>query len=138
MAAAITSAYAAQKGIYGMKILGGGHLLREKKAAFDFALAQTFFHSIALGMQSEDEIAYNVLRFNGEPIPEALEARLFNKQKKIIIDPWCTRCQACVAACQHGAIAYEEDLDQMVVNREKCVLCGYCGKRCPDFCIKII
>jgi len=24
------------------------------------------------------------------------------------------------------------------VEREKCILCGYCGARCPDFCIKIV
>lgn len=138
MQSAIEAAYAMGKGIYGMKILGGGHLLKEKQTAFDFALSKPFFHSIALGMQSEDEILYNVLRFNEAPIPEDLAARLAGRQKRLVIDPWCTRCQACVAGCQHGAMVYNQEADQMQVDASKCVLCGYCAKRCPDFCIKII
>ncbi len=135
---AIEAAYSSGKGIYGMKVLGGGHLLKEKKAAFDFALSKPFFHSIALGMQSEDEILYNVLKFKGQEIPGQLEEMLFHKQKRIVIDPWCTRCRACVEGCQHGAMQYIEADDKMVVDAQKCVLCGYCAKRCPDFCIKII
>lgn len=138
MQAAIDKAYLAGKGIYGMKILGGGHLLKDKEAAFDFALSQRFFHSIALGMQSEDEILYNVLRFEGSEIPKDLVHRLANKQKHLVIDPWCTRCQACVGACQHRAMHYDVAADKMKVDRATCVLCGYCAKACPDFCIKII
>jgi len=138
MAAAISKAYATGKGIYGMKILGGGHLLKEREAAFDFALSQNFFHSIALGMQHEDEIDYNVARLNGLPISDDLRRRLDQKEKHIKIDPWCTRCKACIEGCQHGAMTYDEKMDQMVVLKHKCVLCGYCAKRCEEFCIKII
>ena len=138
MQSAIEAAHAAGKGIYGMKILGGGHLLREKQAAFDFALSKPFFHSIALGMQSEDEILYNAMKFRAEAIPGQLEERLVNKRKHLVIDPWCTRCKQCLGGCQHGALSYIEEVDKIQVDRSKCVLCGYCGKRCPDFCIKIV
>ncbi len=138
MGAAIEAAHASGKGIYGMKILGGGHLLKQKTAAFDFALSKPYFDSFALGMQSEDEIDYNVLRLTGAPIGEDLEARLAKRTKRICIDPWCTRCQACVYGCQHGAMSYNTLLDKMTVDQTKCVLCGYCAKKCPDFCIKII
>ncbi|MCK8058917.1 MULTISPECIES: aldo/keto reductase [unclassified Fusibacter] len=138
MHAAITKAYDSGRGIYGMKVLGGGNLLSDRDAAFDFALSQTCFHSYALGMQHEDEIDFNVKRISGEDIEPELYERLKSKKKRISIDPWCTRCKACISACQHGALSFDALSDKMVVDRGKCVLCGYCSKKCADFCIKII
>lgn len=138
MLLAIKKAHQLGKGIYGMKILGGGNLLKQKEAAFDDALSNPYFHSMAIGMQSKDEITYNVKRIKGDVIPDDLAEKLSHKTKKLLIEPWCTLCMACQEACQHGALCLDEDHKQMQVNTDKCVLCGYCAPRCPEFCIKVI
>ncbi|HPU95984.1 MAG TPA: 4Fe-4S binding protein, partial [Bacillota bacterium] len=58
------------------------------------------------------------------------------KSKSILVEEWCTGCGACVPACKQGAIGIEEGLAK--VDRTKCVLCGYCGRACPNFNIRIV
>ena len=63
-------------GILGMKPLGGGNLLSSVDACFDYILKQNYIDSIAFGMQSFDEIDYNIKRVNGEQIPEQLALKV--------------------------------------------------------------
>lgn len=136
MLGAIKAAKEKNKGIYGMKPLGGGNLLNSIDDCFDFVLNLPFLDSIAVGMQRLEEVIANVNRFNGDPIPEEIQSQLSNKNRKLHIDFWCKRCGKCVEACKSKALAIEND--KLVVNREKCVLCGYCSSYCPEFCIKVV
>lgn len=50
-----------------MKPLGGGHLIAEREAALDYILnLDDCIDTIAIGMQSVNEVEYNCRRFSGE------------------------------------------------------------------------
>lgn len=133
MLAAIYQAAQAGKGIYAMKPLGGGHLLRDWSQALDYLLQIPEIHSIAVGMKNSDEVEHNAAFFEGRknlPRPQVSTRRLH-------IDDWCLGCSACVNACPNGALEIK-DGKAVVAFRDQCVFCGYCGASCPEFAIKVI
>lgn len=136
MLAAIKSAVARGKGVYGMKALGGGNLLNRKQEAFDFALSIDELASFAVGMQSIDEVDYNVKEFNRAAIPAELRQRVERQPRRLHIDDWCQGCGTCVARCGAKALRLVEG--KAVVDPSRCRLCGYCGAVCPEFCIKVV
>jgi len=123
-------------GIYGMKPLGGGNLLNRVDEAFDFVLNLDILDSIAVGMQNIDEVIANVCRFNGEDIPEDIKIRLSKRSRRLHIDFWCEGCGSCVKACRLKALKIVNN--KVEVDKNKCVLCGYCSHYCPNFCIKVV
>lgn len=136
MEAAISAAHSAGIGIYTMKALGGGNLFSKASECFNYALSLPFADSIAVGMQSEEEISANINYFNNETFtPEDL-LRLSQKSRKILIEDWCTGCGSCIGACSQNALQLSDG--RSVCNRNKCILCGYCSGHCPEWAIKII
>jgi aryl-alcohol dehydrogenase-like predicted oxidoreductase len=136
MLRAIENASKAGKGIYSMKALGGGNLIHSAKECFDFVLSNRNIHSVAVGMQSKEEIINNIAVFEGQVASEEIKNQINNKQRSLLIDFWCSGCGSCVEKCQQKALKIIGDKAQ--VDSEKCVLCGYCSAYCSDFCIKII
>lgn len=136
MLLAIEDAAKAGKGIYSMKALGGGNLIKNAEECLDFVLSNPNIHSIAIGMQSSAEIINNVLYFEKKEIPQEIKKQIDSKQRALHIDDWCIGCGSCSLKCQQKAICVIEGKAR--VNKEKCVLCSYCSAYCPDFCIKII
>ena len=135
MRSAVAKAHEAGKGIYAMKVLGGGLMIEELPKALSWAISDRNLHSIALGIASVRELETDVKLFEGEsPTEEELAATF--KKKSIIVEPWCTGCGSCEAACKQGAISMREG--KATVDKSKCVLCGYCGRACPDFHIRIV
>ncbi len=136
MEEAIELAKIAGKGIYGMKPLGGGNLLSQKQACFDYILGLESLDAIAIGLQSIDEVIYNVKKFNGQTIEKDLEDRVKASKKTLIISEWCTGCGECAKHCRQGAISIIDK--KAVIDYQKCVLCCYCSHYCQEFCIKVI
>ncbi len=136
MLTAVQAAYKAGKGIFSMKPLGGGNLLHESRQCFDFVLSKAYIHSIAVGMQSKEEVINNTMLFEGLEVPAAIEKSVQKKNRRLHIDSWCTGCGCCSQKCRQGAIRIEKG--RAVVDRGKCVLCGYCSAYCKEFCIKIV
>ena len=136
MVAAIHAAKKKGKGIYAMKALGGGNLLAQKQACFDFILGLEDLDAIAIGVQSVDEVRYDVRRINGEPISQQLAAAVAGSSKVIHISDWCEGCGECVKHCGPKALSIVEG--KAVIDNEKCILCCYCGTYCKLFCIKVI
>lgn len=123
------------KGIYGMKPLGGGHLIKDVENAFNFVRNIPYIDSIAIGMQSIDEIDANIHLLEKGFIPDDLKTNLRTKKRKLIVADYCLGCGNCVKRCkQHGI----EVIDGLATPNENCILCGYCAKVCPEFCIKVI
>lgn len=136
MLQAIKKAYKNAKGIYGMKPIGGGNLIHSVEESLDYAIHIDELHSIAVGMQAKEEVIANVLKFNGEKIPDEVIKKISKKPRRLHIDDWCEKCGNCVRHCKHHALELIDE--QIIVDGDKCVLCGYCSSYCPQFCIKIV
>ncbi len=137
MLAAIETAYKYGLGIYGMKVLGGGHLNASAKEAISFALELECLHALAIGMASLDELTANLCYMQGKDPSEDTVARLSQTKRRLKIEDWCTGCGYCVEACPQGALVVEHSLGRVVLRENCCILCGYCGAACPEMCLKI-
>ena len=137
MEAAAAEAHAAGIGVYGMKALGGGSLIARREEALRYALSLPFLDSVALGMQSLDEVDANCDFFEGHAPDPAVLARLDAQPRRLLVDFWCEGCGRCVARCKQKALSIGPD-GKCRVDPAKCALCGYCAAACPQFCIKII
>lgn len=136
MLSVIEAAHADGRGIIAMKPLGGGHLIQEREEALEFILGLDCVDTIAIGMQSVDEIAYNCAVFSGEePDPEIAE-RLGRVRRRMLIQEWCQGCGTCVDACRNHAITMVDGIAR--IDYDKCATCGYCARACPEFNIKVI
>jgi len=136
MERAIQKAHKNGKGIYAMKVLGGGNLINNKKHAFSYILSFPYLDSIAIGMKSRDEVLANVNMFEGKGVEPNIEKRLNSEKRKLLIEDWCMGCGNCVAHCHNNALSLQNG--RSVVKPDACILCGYCAGYCPEFCIKII
>ena len=123
-------------GVFSMKPLGGGNLLNRIEASFDYILNLEGLDSIAVGMQSLEEVEYNLGRFNNQAIDGLIREKLKSQKRALHIADWCTGCNACVLRCHQKALKMENS--KAVVDHSKCVLCGYCSTVCKDFCIKVV
>lgn len=135
MLKAIKKAYNMGKGIYAMKPLGGGHLINRSEEAFNFVRNIPFINSIAIGMQSKDEIDCDVSLMETGIAPEIAKKNIVKKDRRLIVADYCIGCGICVNTCRHNGISL---VDGKAVPNENCVLCSYCARNCPEFCIKVI
>jgi aryl-alcohol dehydrogenase-like predicted oxidoreductase len=135
MAEAIAAARAAGTGVYSMKPLGGGHLLKQAREAVSWVLAHQFVDSMAIGVRDVRELEADVALVEGRPV-DADELAGIARDKRLFIEDWCVQCGACVEACRQGALSMGQS--RPVVDYSRCVLCGYCVARCRDFCIKVL
>lgn len=124
------------RGVFSMKPLGGGNLLNRIDESFEFVLGLDCIDSFAIGMQSFDEVDYNVRRVSDNKIDVELKERLKRQPRKLIIADWCVNCGACIKRCQQKALL--PGSDKPIIDRSKCVTCGYCASVCKDFCIKVV
>lgn len=120
-------------GIFAMKPLGGGHLISDSLAALEYAIESPLLDSVAMGMQTIEEIDANVAAFNGD---FSLLDGLKNRPRKIMVHDWCEGCGKCAERCRQKAIKVIEG--RATVDQSKCVFCGYCARACPQFCIKVV
>ncbi len=122
-------------GIYSMKPLGGGHLINNLAEALNFLIPLDSLDSIAMGMQSREELLMNLAVFSGKPVPLEYKEKISTQTRSLFIEPWCEGCGQCVENCPQGALILKDN--KAVVLPEKCVLCIYCGAYCKEMCIKI-
>lgn len=133
---ALKVSYNTGKGIYGMKPLGGGHLISNVEESVEFVRNVPYLHSFAMGMQSKDEVDGNINLIDSRFIPDDIKQRINKKERKLQVADWCIGCGSCVKVCKNEGIHLVDN--KAVPNMEKCVLCGYCARKCPEFCIKVI
>lgn len=136
MIKAIKAAAGAGKGLYAMKALGGGNLIGRTEEAFSFVMSISELASVAVGMNTIDEVEYNACIFSGRPVDESLKSKVKRRPRRLHIEEWCRGCGRCVEKCLQGALRISGG--KLEVDRDRCILCGYCGAACPDFCIKVI
>ena len=132
---AVKKAFDHGKGIYSMKPLGGGNLISSYKESMKFILDIPYIHSIALGMQSYEEVIMNVCTFDNVEIPDEIRERLQSRTRHLHIDYWCEGCGRCIERCGQHALRIHNG--KAIVDKDKCVLCSYCANECPLFAIKV-
>lgn len=133
MEAAVARARAHNIGIFAMKPLGGGHLIADNRAALRYAIENPLLDSVAVGMQTVEEIDANVAAFEGD---EGRLDGLRDRPRRVMVHDWCEGCGKCAARCGQKAISIVNG--RATVDSEKCVFCGYCARACPQFCIKVV
>ena len=138
MEAAIEKCFANQKGVFLMKVLAGGNLIKEYADAMEYAQNISIGRaSISLGMVQQSEVKMNVNYFDGKDITKSLADLASSHEKQfLIVRGLCKACNKCVDVCHSSAI----DLSEGVANIEnsKCLRCGYCVGHCPQFAIRMI
>ena len=128
MEEAIRSAAARGIGVFAMKVLGGGHLAPDYKAALDYAGGLPGVTSLMLGMGRKKDVDDAILWAKGR-LPAAFAPDVTNK--RIFIDRGdCEGCGACAARCTSKAI-HLDNKGIAVINNEICIICGYCAPVCP-------
>lgn len=126
----------AGKGLYLMKVLGGGSLINEYDEALKFARNIEGYASIAIGMVSIPEVEFNVKYFNGE-LADAVISLDKAEKKATVVASNCKSCGQCIAACPADAISFDDD-NKARIDSAKCLTCGYCTPVCPEFAIRVI
>lgn len=69
-----------------------------------------------------------------------VETKKKKEEPKVNIDiykAWCKACGICVAFCPTGVLDKDESGYPFVKDIEKCINCGWCEIRCPDFAITV-
>ncbi len=120
------------KFIFAMKVLGGGHLLKSYSEALSYVLKLPWIDSFAIGMQTREEIDANV----SSVIHNIIGTDCVNKDRKLIIDPYCIGCGKCIQRCQQKALYLDEGRAKVI--KDRCILCSYCVGACEDFYIKVV
>ncbi|MFP4456248.1 MAG: aldo/keto reductase [Clostridia bacterium] len=123
------------KGIYAMKILGGGSLYKEVIEAFTFIKNYPNMDSFALGIGDLSELEFAVKFFTEGTINKTLLKKTSDINRKLYISSWCIGCGKCVEKCSQEALSLAGG--KVEVNTKRCILCGYCVGVCPELCIKI-
>lgn len=134
MLAALRYAHACGKGVYAMKMYGGGNFYREARASFDYVMRFPFIDAVAIGMGSVEEVELNLSWLHQREAPE-LESSI-QRPRRLHIESWCSGCGACMENCRYEALKLVDG--SAAADPAACVLCGYCAAFCPDFCIKIV
>ncbi len=141
MIIALEAARKAGKAVVGMKPLGGGHLLGSYEKTLRFSLDHPLLHAVAVGMQTTSEIDANCALALNQPLPVKARENALNRKRHLHIGDECRGCGNCVAICRQNALSLVKNQlmeGQAVVDHSKCILCSYCVRGCPEFCIKII
>jgi predicted aldo/keto reductase-like oxidoreductase len=131
MLAAIDRAAAAGKGIYAMKSFAGGCLLHHYQKALAFNLDNPSIHAVAIGFVRKHEIDEALFFLENGKLREPPRIR----EKQLVILGFCRGDGACIEHCPQSALSIIGD--KAVVDKDKCILCGYCVPHCRQFCIRM-
>lgn len=141
-------------GVMLMKVFGGGHLLGASESyrklknifirtpseraaeALRFAIDSGCGDSIALGMQSAEEVLENIRFFETGRFSDDFCSKVNSRRRRLVVEDYCEGCGNCVRRCGQGAMSIVGGT--AVCDSSKCVLCGYCAGVCPHFAIKVI
>nr|WP_315019579.1 aldo/keto reductase [uncultured Aminipila sp.] len=128
MAAAIKKNSDNGKGVFTMKVFGGGNLTGHYIEALDYVTALSGVSSMMIGFGYNYEIDRIIEYIDGN-IDRSYAPDITNK--KIHIDEGdCENCGACIKKCPNNAISFNEN-GAASVNHGVCLTCGYCAPVCP-------
>ncbi len=128
MALAIKAAADSGKGVFAMKVLGGGILSADYRTAIEYVRDLPGISSIMMGFGYKHEIDRIIEMMEGT-LP--LDYKPDLSSKRIFIDQGdCEGCEACLHRCPNKAI-YMNEKGQANIRYDICLTCGYCAPVCP-------
>ncbi|RAP50078.1 MAG: hypothetical protein BZ138_06980 [Methanosphaera sp. rholeuAM270] len=128
MANAINKCHDAGKGVYAMKVFGGGNLTSEYRECLDFVSNIRGVDAMVIGFTSKEEIDRAVEYAEGR-LPDDY-APDTSKKKMFISQDDCIGCLACKNRCPNKAI-YINKNGLSEIDHDICLTCGYCAPVCP-------
>jgi aryl-alcohol dehydrogenase-like predicted oxidoreductase/Pyruvate/2-oxoacid:ferredoxin oxidoreductase delta subunit len=123
-------------GIYAMKVLAGGNLLRDIRSNILWAKDIKGIASLSIGVVSTEELKFNLNIFGVKGLEGYGRLDTFKVKHLFIFKKICIGCGECVNACPNEALSLFEKKSK--VDENKCILCGYCSPKCPQFAIRIL
>lgn len=128
----LEKAFKASKGVYLMKVLGGGKLLHRAREALEYAIGFPYAHSVSVGIKHIKELEWNAALFEGKEPGESIN----DVPRKMLVSFWCEGCGVCVGVCPQNAIGVVDG--RANIDHEKCIVCTYCTGYCPLHCLRVI
>ncbi|HVI42720.1 MAG TPA: aldo/keto reductase [Anaerovoracaceae bacterium] len=128
MAAEIKKAAAVGKGVFAMKVFGGGNLTGSYLEAIEYVRNLEGISSMMIGFGFHHEIDRIIEVMNGTIDPNYVPDL---STKRIRIDQGdCEGCGACIERCPNHAI-FRNRHGLAEVDHRICLTCGYCAPKCP-------
>jgi ferredoxin len=93
---------------------------------------------VAIGVKNKQELDVDIAIFENNYSDEMEKTLQLTEKKLFYRRDLCSMCLKCVEFCQFGAISYDKENDCIVINKDKCVTCGYCVANCPELAIRIL
>ncbi|MCL2436719.1 MAG: aldo/keto reductase [Clostridiales bacterium] len=134
---AINKCHENGKGLYLMKVLGGGGLIGEYKQSMDYAMGFTASRfPISMGMVTKAEVDMNLKYFRGEDISNEIANTKLTNKTFAVFRSVCTGCKKCIEACPNHAISMDSE-SIADIDAANCLGCGYCIGACPRLAIRL-
>ncbi len=118
----------AGKGVFTMKVFGGGNLTSHYQEALDYVFSKKEIQSVMIGFGHTSEID-DITNYMHGTMPLNYNPDFSHKKVRINQED-CEGCGSCLKACASNAVFYNKNgLAQ--INQSKCITCGYCAYACP-------
>jgi Pyruvate/2-oxoacid:ferredoxin oxidoreductase delta subunit len=128
MSAAINKCHANGKGVFAMKVFGGGNLTAEYRECLDYVSSIEGVDAMVIGFTKKEEID-RAAEYAEGTLAEDYVPDMRNKKMFISQDD-CIGCLSCKNRCPNNAVYINKnglcDIDHSV-----CLTCGYCAPVCP-------
>jgi aryl-alcohol dehydrogenase-like predicted oxidoreductase len=136
MVLAIKKASDNGKGVYAMKVLAGGYLIKQLEEYINYVRDIEGIQSIAIGMVHLRELELNLKIFENQKINQEELIKESFPRKRLFVSGFCEGCGTCVEACPNGALSLKND--KAFLDYNLCLTCGYCVPHCPVFALRIV
>jgi NAD-dependent dihydropyrimidine dehydrogenase PreA subunit len=120
-----------------MKAFAGGNLLDQRREALSFVTSLEGIDVVAVGMVSAKELLVNIALLHDSEIDDELWEETSRNSKRVFIASFlCKGCGTCIEYCPNEALYLEDGVCK--IKTDRCILCGYCAPRCPEFAIRMV
>ena len=128
MLEAIRACRNAGKGVFTMKVFGGGNLTENYQKALNYVFSKEEIHSVMIGFGSKSEIDDIISYLDGTMQPDYNPDTSHKKMR--INQEDCEGCGSCMKVCASKAIFYNKN-GLAEIDQSRCLTCGYCSYACP-------
>ena len=128
MLEAIRACRDAGKGVFTMKVFGGGNLTDNYRQALDYVFSKEEIQSVMIGFGSKSEVDDIISYLDGTMLP-GYNPDTSHKKMRINQED-CEGCGSCMKVCASKAIFYNKN-GLAEIDQSRCLTCGYCSYACP-------